>query len=70
MRTVRVHPQIWIVVRSNGEHHLLEKEPIEGIDVWAKGQDVTVIEYRFNLIRYPKNVTATPNAPAIAPPAP
>lgn len=69
MRTVRVHPKIWIVVRSNGEHHLLEREPLEGIDAWAKGQDVTIIEYGFSTIRYPKGLVATPNTSSTTPPA-
>jgi hypothetical protein len=64
---VRVHPNIWIVVRSNGEHHLLEKEPNEGIDEWAQGQDVTVIEYGVKTIRYPKGAVGT--VPATNPPA-
>jgi len=66
---VRVHGHIWIVVRTNGEHHLLEKEPIEGIDAWAKGQDVTVIEYGFQKIRFPKGAVGNPEPPASPPPA-
>lgn len=39
--------KLWIVVRSNGEHYLLEKEPLEGLAAWAVGQDVIIREYVF-----------------------
>lgn len=51
---MRVHPQIWIVVRSNGEHYLVEKPPLEGIEEWAKGQDVVILEYVFSNVAYSK----------------
>jgi len=43
----------WIIVRPNGEHFLLEKEPLEGIQEWARGQDVVIWEYAFVRIVYP-----------------
>ena len=43
--------RIWIVVfRSNGERHLIYKEPIEGIAAWAAGSDAIVAEYRFGAL--------------------
>lgn len=51
---LRVHDKVWIVCRPNGEHHLIEKEPLEGIDAWAKGQHVTVLEYDFERVTYRK----------------
>ena len=43
---------IWIVVRSNGERHFVSKEPLEGIHAWARGQNVTVIQYDFATMLY------------------
>ncbi len=44
--TPGVPNRIWVVIRP-GERHLILKEPIEGIAVWAKGVDATVLEYTF-----------------------
>jgi hypothetical protein len=38
---------IWIVVRSNGEKHFVDKEPLEGMTEWAKGTDALVTKYQF-----------------------
>jgi len=43
----RAERKIWIVVRPNGEHFFLEKEPLDGLEAWALGQDVTILEYGF-----------------------
>ncbi len=43
---VGLQKRLWMVVRSNGERHLIHKEPIEGIAEWAKGSDSTVAEYQ------------------------
>lgn len=37
--------KIWVVFRPNGEQYVLLKEPLEGMENWARGQEVTVIEY-------------------------
>ena len=52
--------RMWIVLSSNAERHIIEKEPIEGIQQWAAGQKgITVIEYDFKAVVY--------HAPAAAP---
>lgn len=38
--------RLWLVVRPSGERHYMDREPPEGILVWAKGLDATIIEYR------------------------
>jgi hypothetical protein len=43
-----------MVVRPNGEHYFIEKEPLEGLLGWAAGQEVTVLEYTFTRVVYPK----------------
>jgi len=66
---MRVQPKQWIVVRSDGERFLVEKEPLEGIHAWAKGQFVTVLEYDFGRVIYEKHppVKSEPAPPAKAP---
>jgi hypothetical protein len=54
----RAAPSHWIVVRENGEHYHLEKPPLEGFEVWAAGQDVTVYEYAFVRVAYAKGKKA------------
>jgi hypothetical protein len=49
-----MNEHIWVIIRENGEHYLLEKAPLEGFDVWAKGQKVTVLEYTYSGRIYPK----------------
>jgi len=44
---MRVQPKVYVVVNSDGERFFVEKEPLEGIHAWAKGQFVTVLEYDF-----------------------
>jgi len=50
----RVNLRLWIVVRPNGEHFLVEKEPLEGILGWAAGQHLVVLEYGFIGVVYEK----------------
>jgi hypothetical protein len=38
-------PRVWLVLLPSGERHLLVKEPLEGIEVWARGQKITVLRY-------------------------
>jgi hypothetical protein len=45
---------LWIVVRPSGERHFIEKEPLEGIMTWARGQEVIVLEYWFHKMIYPR----------------
>lgn len=40
----------WIVFKPSGERHYIDKEPLGGMTEWAKGLDVTVIEYRFGAV--------------------
>jgi hypothetical protein len=54
---MRIEPKIWIVIEPTGLRHLVDKEPLEGILVWARGQQVTVIEYSAPLIVHPPTVT-------------
>jgi len=39
--------KLWIVIMPSGEQHILDKEPIGGIEEWAKGLSVTILEFRF-----------------------
>lgn len=39
-----------MVIWPNGQHHFVHKELIGGMDAWAKGVDVTVVEYRFDKV--------------------
>jgi len=52
---MRVDGKNWIVVRADGERFFVEKEPLEGILEWAKGQFVTVLEYDFGRVIYEKH---------------
>jgi hypothetical protein len=42
-----MNENIWVVVQPTGEFHFLTKPPLEGFAEWAKGQDITVLEYKF-----------------------
>lgn len=39
--------RMWLVIWPNGERHVLQKEPMEGIVQWSKGVPATIVEYRF-----------------------
>ena len=46
--------RIWIVKRlDNGESHTLYKEPLEGIERWAAGQKVIIVEFVRKGVVYP-----------------
>lgn len=47
-----MNDKLWVIIHANGDHFTLEKEPLEGILVWAKGQAVTVREYTFSSVVY------------------
>ncbi len=66
---MRVQPKVYVVVNSDGEHFMLEKEPNEGILTWAKGQFVTVFEYGSPAVVYEKHppVKSEPAPPAASP---
>lgn len=49
-----VREKLLFVVRDTGEHYLLEKEPLEGIENWVAGQNVIVLEYAFSRVVYAK----------------
>ena len=53
-----MNENIWIVVEPSGEFHFLTKAPLEGFDEWAKGQDITVLEYKFERFVYKKQPAA------------
>ena len=59
-RVVRCYPRIWIVVGSDGQRFLVEREPLGGMAAWAAGQKVTVIEYTTPAVIYPAGATALP----------
>lgn len=39
-----------MVIWPNGQYHFVHKELLEGMTQWAKGVDVTVVEYRFDKV--------------------
>jgi hypothetical protein len=39
--------RLWLVIKPSGERHFIEKEPLGGVAEWAKGLDVTILEYQF-----------------------
>ena len=45
-----VPARLWLVIRANGERHFLDKEILGGMQAWAKGTDVTVVEYPYGSI--------------------
>lgn len=52
-RPVSAPEQMWIVLSANAERHIIEKEPLGGIQQWAAGQKgITVIEYAFKAVVY------------------
>ena len=42
--------RLWLVIRSDGQRHFVDKEPIGGMVDWAKGTDVLVVEYNFGAV--------------------
>lgn len=54
--------RIWVVIRPSGERDLIHKEPLEGMAVWAKGVDATIVEYKLSAVVHvppPKKRAAT-----------
>lgn len=43
-------PRLWLVIKPSGERHFIEKEPLGGVAEWAKGLDVTILEYQFTAV--------------------
>jgi hypothetical protein len=41
-----------VIFHDNGSEHVLEREPLEGIEKWAAGQNVTVHEYAYSRTPY------------------
>lgn len=56
--------KIWLVALPTGERHFVDKPMLDGIDKWAKGSNVTVLEYLFVAV-----VHVPSKAPAVPPPA-
>jgi hypothetical protein len=44
--------RIWVVIRPSGETDYLRREPLGGIENWAKGLEATIVEYRFSKITH------------------
>lgn len=54
-------PKLWLVVLPTGERHFIDKPMIDGIEAWAKGSNVTVLEYRFAaVVHVPSKSSAVP----------
>lgn len=66
---MRVEPKVYVVVRSDGERFMVEKEPLEGIQAWAKGQFVTVLEYGSPAVVYEKHPPVKSEPAPPVPPA-
>lgn len=52
--------KVWVVVRSGGDRHYIDREPDEGIEAWAKGQDILVLEYTLTRIIRQRPAKAKP----------
>mgnify|MGYP001558853254 CR=1 FL=1 len=51
---------LWVVIREGGDRHHIDREPDEGIEAWAKGQDIIVLEYTLTKVvhqRQPKKAS-------------
>lgn len=60
-------PKLWLVVLPTGERHFIDKPMIDGIESWAKGSNVTVLEYRFaSVVHVPSKSSAMPPATTTA----
>lgn len=46
--------KIWVVIRENGDQFVLYKEPLGGLEAWAAGQTVKVLEFTFTRVAYEK----------------
>jgi len=59
-RPVSAPERMWIVLSANAERHIIEKEPLGGIQQWAAGQKgITIVEYEAKAVVY--------HAPAVLP---
>lgn len=50
--------EMWIVIRPSGERDFLTKEPLEGLEAWAKGLDATIVRYGCPTVVYTPPETA------------
>lgn len=48
--------RVWVVIGPGGERFVLYTEPSEGIDEWAKGLNVTLMEYHLACVKKKKVV--------------
>ncbi len=57
--------KLWAIVGADGVRHYLVKEPLEGIEAWAKGQRVTIDEFHLTRRVYPPQVPTQDKAPKL-----
>lgn len=52
----RVAPErkLWVVIGPDGQRHFLDREPLGGIEAWARGQNVVIDEFVFRTRIHPK----------------
>lgn len=55
--------KLWVVVGPDGQRHFIEKEPLEGIDNWARGQNVVIDEFVFRARIHSKEKKHVPTDP-------
>lgn len=54
LRERNLRMKIWVVIRENGDQFVLYKEPLGGLEAWAAGQTVKVLEFTFTRVAYEK----------------
>lgn len=47
--------RIWVVTLPGGQRHFIDKPFLDGIAEWAKGMNVTIVEYHFAQIVHESN---------------
>jgi hypothetical protein len=46
--------KLWVVIGPDGQKHYVDTEPLEGMDNWARGQNVVIDEFVFRERIHPK----------------
>ena len=59
-----IPPKLWLVILPNGQRHFVDKEMINGIESWARGTDVIVVEYLFSAVVHVPPVSPKKQHPA------
>ena len=56
------HAKMWVVIREGGDRHHIDREPDEGIEARAKGQNILVLEYTLTKVVHqrPPKVAVSP----------